>query len=101
MGLELYWVSFADLTTCRPVAGLGSALPIPIVSVLEYAAAFEFDSEQTASLVYFVRRMDSAFLKWMADKEKKRKKSLDGDKSKFGGTKSKTRSKSPGIGDGG
>lgn len=100
MGLELWWVSFADLTTCRPVSGFGSGLPIPVTQILDYAYAFEFDSEQIASLVYYVRRMDSAFLKWMADKDERKNGALSGNKSKFQGTRQKTRSKSAGVGEG-
>lgn len=66
LGLQLYYDAFFELNTCRTVGmGLG---PIPWTAVIDYARAFEFDDEQTDSLIYFVREMDAAFL---AQKNKK------------------------------
>jgi len=72
-GLDLYWVAYQELTTCRPVA-FGGSLPIPLTSVVEYARLYELDEEQTEDLSYVVRRLDEAFL----DHERKQSKGNGG-----------------------
>ncbi len=62
-GLELYWVAYQDLSTCRP-AGFGGAYPIPYTAILDWATASGLDEEQVSTLVRFIRKMDVAFLKW-------------------------------------
>jgi hypothetical protein len=67
IGLELYYGAFFDLDPDRPQShgGLG---PIPWSSIHSYAVAWALDEEQTDDLFYYVRQMDSAYLKWQAGK---------------------------------
>jgi hypothetical protein len=67
LGLELYYVAFWDLSTCRPV-GLGIGA-IPWLAIRDYALAFEFDEEQAEYLFYCVRRMDNAFIEFHSKKK--------------------------------
>lgn len=62
LGLELYYQAFMDLNTCRSIGF--SAGPIPWTAVADYAAAHEFDSEQTEDLFFFTHVMDAAFLEY-------------------------------------
>lgn len=59
VGLELYWEAFFELNTTRP-AGWG-VHPIPWNSIRDYAEAYEFSDEQTASLFHHIRNMDQVF----------------------------------------
>lgn len=43
-------------------------MPIPYMMIVEYALLHEFTAEQREDLLYYVRRMDSAFLKWYESK---------------------------------
>jgi hypothetical protein len=74
--LELYWWAYQDLSTCRPAGGFGGLFPIPWTAVKDYAEANDLDQDQTEDLVYFVRRMDTEFLRWYEKKH--------GNKSKRG-----------------
>ena len=68
LGLDLYYDSFWDLTTCRQVGfGVGS---IPWASIRDYAVTFEFDEEQVDDLFYFIRMMDNAYMEFHRPKEK-------------------------------
>lgn len=60
IGLELYYLAYMEISTCRSV-GM-TAGPIPWTSVQDYATAFDFDEEQTENLHVYVRAMDKAFL---------------------------------------
>lgn len=60
LGLELYYIAFIDLSTCR-TTGFGAG-PIPWSVVQDYADTFDFDEDQTEALHYFVRKMDAAYL---------------------------------------
>lgn len=64
IGLQLYLQAFFDLDSDRNDG------PIPWSSVSNYGKTFSLDVEQTDDLFYFVKRMDTAFLKWKARKEK-------------------------------
>lgn len=67
-GLQLYMQAFFDLDSERSHA-MGLVV-IPWSSIAAYAAAFEFDEEQTEDLFYFVRKMDTEHLKKLAEKQK-------------------------------
>lgn len=63
LGLELYWVAFQELNTCRP-EGVAGPRPIPWIAALEYARFHGFDEEQVDRLWYFTRKLDEALIRW-------------------------------------
>lgn len=68
-GLELYFQAFLDLDGERDTGmGIGS---IPWSKVKEYANFYDFDDEQTEDLFFFIKRMDSAYIKRQNAKQKK------------------------------
>lgn len=62
-GLELYLTAFFDLDTERHHGN--GICAIPISSIAGYARIFEFDSEQTEDLFFYIREMDDAHIKRM------------------------------------
>lgn len=72
IGLELYWVAFCELGTCRPPAMAGAA-PIPWTAIEQWSDKEELDEEQNQRLHLLLGRMDKAYSEW-AEK--------DGSKSK-------------------
>lgn len=68
VGLELFINAFFDLDTERQCSF--SIGPIPWSKIKEYALAYEFDSELTEELIYFVKQMDNAHLKRVERKQK-------------------------------
>lgn len=72
LGLELYWVAFCELNTCRPPAMAGAA-PIPWTAAVQWAEIHELNEVQTERLHLLLGRMDKAYSQW-AEK--------DGDKPK-------------------
>lgn len=71
LGLELYFGGFFDLNTCRQTGW--SVSPIPWSSIAEYAKVYEFDTEQTDDLFFFVRKMDEVFINHHSKKDKQPK----------------------------
>lgn len=71
VGLELFLNAFFDLDTERQ-AGLAIG-PIPWSKIREYAVAFDFDSDLTDDLFYFVKALDAAHMK-----RQKKKKASEG-----------------------
>lgn len=63
LGLELYWIAYSDLTTCRPPSFAGVP-PIPWTAIATYAQINMLDHEQFSDLVYFVRQLDDEFMDW-------------------------------------
>lgn len=70
--LSIFLGAFYDLTTERR-AGF-SVLPIPWSSIANYGKVYGFDKDQFEDLVYFVRRLDEAYL----DRMRKKKDSENG-----------------------
>jgi len=64
-GLQLYLQAFFDLDSER-----SELKPIPWSSMIDYAMAFDFDEEQTEDLVYIIRKVDSAHINRLAEKQK-------------------------------
>lgn len=58
-GLELYWLAYAELSTCRPPS-FGDLLPIPWTAIDAYATRYDFDEDQFDWLVCASREMDKA-----------------------------------------
>lgn len=67
-GLALFYVAFADLTTDRSV-GMAEG-PIPWSSIVRYAGIYGFDDDLREDLLYLVRAMDRAYLKYRRDEAK-------------------------------
>lgn len=68
VGLQLYLDAFFELDSERN-HGQG-VMAIPLSRVRDYANAHEFDEEQTADLIYFIRIMDTDHLKRLTEKHK-------------------------------
>ena len=58
-GLELYWLAYSDLSTCRTFHGV-----IPWDSMAIYARANQFSDEQHRLLIIYVREMDAEYQEW-------------------------------------
>jgi hypothetical protein len=68
-GLQLYLDAFFDLDSERS-HGMGLT-PISWSSIKSYAVAYEFDEDQTESLLFLIRAMDHAHLKRLDKKQGK------------------------------
>jgi len=68
LGLELYFLAFLDLMSCR--SGMGDG-PISWVAVAEYATVNGFDLDQRDDLHYYVTVMDGVHVKWAKSKQPK------------------------------
>lgn len=62
-GLSLYFDAFFDLDTTRNHTF--GFVRISILDVKEYAQAWEFDPEQTATLLYVIPRMDTDCIEYL------------------------------------
>lgn len=69
-GLELYFMAFLDLTTCRSY-GTGEG-PIPWTAIRDWAAYNGLSAYQTDDLFYMVREMDNAYLDYRAKQQTKK-----------------------------
>ena len=69
MGLELYWRAFHELDSCRSNSGFGAG-PIPHLSVINYARAHGFSSDQEETLLIHMRSMDKSYLEYNQKKQK-------------------------------
>lgn len=67
-GLELYLSAFFDLDSERSHGN--GPMPIPWSSIKSYAAAFDFDEEQTEDLFYFTKALDDLQMKRVSEKMK-------------------------------
>jgi hypothetical protein len=68
-GLELYYVGFLDLTTCRG-QGYGTEGPISWSSINEYCIANEIEGEQREDFFYHIQQMDAEYLDFKTSKLK-------------------------------
>jgi hypothetical protein len=75
IGLELFLASFMDLDSDRNV---GVYERISLMRAKEYGLSHEFDEEQIDSLLYFVPRMDVAYIKFCIQKNKDRQAAENG-----------------------
>ena len=68
-GDEFYIKAFGDLSTCRDI---GNAIgPIPWNVIYQYAIAFDLDVDLIDPFIQIIREMDSGYLKWQSEKQKK------------------------------
>jgi len=59
-GLELFDISFMDLSCCRQIGmSLG---PIPWTAITDYCKFNKIREEQTCDMHYLIRKMDEAYL---------------------------------------
>jgi hypothetical protein len=59
---NFYIEAFNELSTCRPI-GMGEG-PIPFTSIAEYAKIYEVEQgEEFLEFLYYIRAMDSEYLK--------------------------------------
>jgi hypothetical protein len=70
LGLVLYINAFFDLDTERSHGAMVGLKHIPWSSIKDYALAYELDEYQTESLFYFIKAMDCAHLKNLAEQIK-------------------------------
>lgn len=71
LGLELYYVAFLDLNTCRHI-GFGEG-PIPWAVTRQMAdEELGLEDEQREDLFYYVAKMDTAYLEYRAKETEKK-----------------------------
>lgn len=62
LGLEIYYVAFLDLSTCRPF-GMGEG-PIPWTAIDRYCVVNGIKGELREDLFFIVQELDGVYLKW-------------------------------------
>lgn len=62
-GDDFVLTAFYNLSSCRQF-GEGVPGPIPWDKVVQYASRAGLDEENTETLVFIMREMDAAYLKW-------------------------------------
>jgi hypothetical protein len=67
-GLELFWDAFLELNTDRP-QGFSKPGPIPFTSIYHFATAYGIQDQDFEELRYFIRVLDSTWLKHHDGKE--------------------------------
>ncbi len=70
LGLELYYLAFFDLSTCRP--GGFSVTEIPWLAIKEYGVSHGMEGEQLEDLFYYIRAMDKVYIQHHVSKAEKR-----------------------------
>lgn len=76
LGLDLFYLAFMDLTTCRSM-GFGEG-PIPWSAVRDYCDELGLEGEQRDDMFIHIRLMDTAYLNHRASKVKKEAPKKDG-----------------------
>jgi len=71
VGLDLYWLAFLELSTCRP-GGMGPGA-VPWTAIDRYASTMELDDDQRDDLFHHVREMDAVWLGYQERMAKVRK----------------------------
>ena len=67
-GLELIFDAFIELNTTRQ-SGWGPG-PIPSNAILDHCFYLGLNDDETVDMIYFIRKMDQAFLTYMTRKNK-------------------------------
>jgi hypothetical protein len=70
LGLELYFNAFTELNTCRN-SGWGAG-PIPSWCIGEYCDRLGLTPDESEDMYYHIRKLDEAFLKYNARKNKEK-----------------------------
>lgn len=68
LGLELFYIGFLELTSCR-VIGMGLG-PIPMMAMLEYCEINGIDGEAREDFLWLLQRLDHKYLEWSAARAK-------------------------------
>lgn len=68
-GLDLFYLAFMDLTTCRSM-GFGEG-PIPWTAVRDYCNDMDLEGDQREDMFIHIRLMDTVYLNHRASKVKK------------------------------
>jgi hypothetical protein len=68
LGLDLFYLAFMDLTTCRSM-GFGEG-PVPWSAVRDYCNELELEGDQREDMFAHIRLMDTAYLSYRAAKTK-------------------------------
>lgn len=69
-GLQFYYMAHVELGTTRGESGY-----IPWTAVYEYCKAYELVGEDAEDLIYLMRKMDAALIKFHKDRQPEAKKS--------------------------
>ena len=64
LGLELFYLAFWDLSTCRHDLG-----PIPWTAMFTYCQEYDIIDEQREDMFTYIREMDTVFMKHMSKKK--------------------------------
>lgn len=66
LGLDLFYIAFMDLTTCRAMGMVEG--PIPWTAVQSYCDELLLEGDQRDDMFYHIREMDGAYLKHKSGK---------------------------------
>ena len=66
-GLELFYEAFGALTTSR-MLGQAAVGPIPYAAISGYCRDEGIFGRQREDVLYFIPRMDAAYMRWQTDK---------------------------------
>lgn len=69
LGLDLFYIAFTDLSTCRAI-GMAEG-PIPWTAVQAYCDELLLDGDQREDMFFYIREMDAAYLKHRSSKVSK------------------------------
>jgi len=47
---------------------MGGIGPLSLLSILEYALVYDIEGEQLEDFLWFLQRIDAAYLRWVGDK---------------------------------
>ena len=68
LGLDLFYMAFMNLSSCRSQGGYGSEGPIGWLQINEYCFVHGIIGEQRDDLFYHVQRLDQAYLEYKTKK---------------------------------
>ena len=71
-GLEMYWIAFSDLTTCRS-EGMDEGR-IPWTAVIRYAEWLKLNDEETDDFVTLIKAMDETYINHRRGEAKRKSK---------------------------
>lgn len=68
LGLDLFYVAFTDLSTCRSI-GMSEG-PIPWTAVRDYCDELLLEGDQREDMFFHIREMDVSYLNYRTSKVK-------------------------------
>lgn len=69
LGLELYFLAFFELSSCRPI-GMDEG-PIPWIAIWDYCERLGIEGDQRDDMFYHIRSMDNAYFQYKSSKRPK------------------------------